>query len=62
MSTLKKFRKKFHKKFHFTADIIFEAADIDDAMVKLGNHFLAIEADEPMEAIKHTGTMRIEPY
>jgi hypothetical protein len=50
------------KKFHFTADIVFEAKDIDDAINKLGDHFHALNDDDPIQSIEHTGTMQIEPY
>lgn len=49
------------KKFKFTADIIFEAETIDQAMDKLSNHFHALAHDDPIYTLGQTGEMLIEP-
>jgi len=33
--------------FHFTADLVFKAENIDDAMKKLGQEFMWYDKDKP---------------
>ncbi len=49
------------KKFHFTADIVFEAETIDQAIDKISNHFHVLAHDDPVYELIFKGAMQIEP-
>lgn len=48
------------KTFHFTADFVFEAENIDDALAKLAAHFSARVEGEDSD-LDQLGEMRLEP-
>jgi hypothetical protein len=48
-------------KFHLKADATFEAANMDEALSVLSNHFFAVLAGEADQQIKLTGPVSILP-
>jgi hypothetical protein len=49
------------KMFRFTADAYFEAEDIDDAFLKLRDHFASFEEDASASSLDFKGQMEIKP-
>lgn len=47
-------------KFHYYANIMFEADDIADAFLKIGDHFTVLRKGEDSD-LEMIGTMWIEP-
>lgn len=49
--------------FRLKADVVFEAEHIEDALKRLGMHFMSIVLDDPSSALKFRGgDIEVEPY
>lgn len=49
------------KDLHFTADLVFKAEDIDDAMKKLGKEFMWYDKDRPSIFLGEVKCEPVEP-